>query len=156
MKTKIIESNKYKRYNLYLVQWGGIYILITFIFITYAIMNSFSGESVKRVWIVIGTVITFWSVAFLPWILYYSIKMLLMRKNAESYNSYTGIITSIHTSEYFRSDYRIVDIKVEGVEKNFHTKIYKGKLYDEVARNIKIEIAYNSKNDDVIVLKVLE
>lgn len=79
-----------------------------------------------------------------------------MKKNAEHYKSYIGIITSIHTSDIFRTDYRRIDIEVQGFGKNFSTKIYKGRLYDEVARNIKVEIAYNEKNDDIIVLKVLQ
>lgn len=156
MKTKIIESNKYKRYNFYLIQFGGIYSLLTFVFLSFAIVSSFNDEYVKHIWIVIGLIMVFWSLAFLPWILYYGIKMRLMKKNAEHYKSYIGIITSIHTSDIFRTDYRRIDIEVQGFGKNFSTKIYKGRLYDEVARNIKVEIAYNEKNDDIIVLKVLQ
>jgi glucan phosphoethanolaminetransferase (alkaline phosphatase superfamily) len=155
MKTKIMESNKYKRYNLYLVQFGGIYGAATFIFLTYAIVASFSEESVARIWITIGVVIAIFSVGFLPWIFYYGIKMLLMKKNSDSYINYIGVITSIQTSEMLRTDHRMVDIKVDGVKEIFRAKVYKGKLYDEVARNTKVEFAYNEKNSDIVVLGVL-
>lgn len=36
-----------------------------------------------------------------------------------------------------------------------YAKVYKGSLYDEVSKNTKVEIAYNEKNKDIVVLKTL-
>lgn len=60
-----------------------------------------------------------------------------------------------YTSEILRTDHRTVDIKVEGIEQMLYAKVYKGSLYDEVSKNIKVEIAYNEKNKDIVVLKTL-
>lgn len=155
MKKRIMESNKYKRYSLYFAIFSIIYGFVIFIFLTYAMLETISDDSFKQIWVVVGLVIAIWSAIFLPFIFYYGIKMLLMRKNSNSYKSYIGTITSIHTSEILRTDHRTVDIKVEGIEQMLYAKIYKGSLYDEVAKNIKVEIAYNEKNKDIVVLKVV-
>src|SRR5690554_5950415 len=139
MKRRIIESNKYKRYNLYLTQFSAIYTILTLIFLVFGITETINGDSIKQTWTVIGIVIAFWSAFFLPFNFYYGIKMMLMRKNYNIYKSYAGTITSIHTSELFRTDHRNIDIKVDDIGKTLKTKIYKGRLYD-----------------DVIVLKVLQ
>lgn len=155
MKKLIMESNKYKRYKLYFAIFGIIYIFIIFIFLTYATLKTFSDDSFKQIWVAVGAVIGLWSAIFLPFILYYGIKMLLMRKHSNNYKSYIGTITAIYTSEILRTDHRTVEIKVEGIEQMLYAKVYKGSLYDEVAKNIKVEIAYNDKNKDIVVLKAI-
>src|SRR5690554_3022014 len=141
MKTKIIESNKYKRFKLYLVIFGIIYCFIIFIFLTYATLETFSDDSFKQMWVAVGAVIGLWSAIFLPFILYYGIKMLLMRKHSNNYKSYIGTITSIYTSEILRTDHRTVDIKIKGIEQMLYAKVYKGSLYDEVSKNIEIQMS---------------
>lgn len=141
MKKLIIESNKYKRYKLYFVIFGIIYCFIIFIILTYATLETFSDDSFKQMWVAVGAVIGLWSAIFLPFILYYGIKMLLMRKHSNNYKSYIGTITSIYTSKILRTDHRTVDIKVEGIEQMLYAKVYKGSLYDEVSKNIGIQMS---------------
>ena len=155
MKKNIIESNRYKRYMYYLMLYGGMYLAIVLMFLFVAI--AFLGEPNPTVnpWWIAGIGIIMFSIPLLSFILFYGIKLLTFRINADKYKSLIGVITSIETTQYLRSDHRDVTIRVEGINNLLYAKVYRGDLYDEVATNKKIEIAYNESNGDIIILKVV-
>jgi len=95
------------------------------------------------------------SIFLLPFILTYLFKCLLIKLNINNYERYTGVVTEVETSQYLRSSYRVVSIKVEGFTNQLHTKVYKGDLYDKVERNTKLELAFDESKQDVIIIDVI-
>ena len=155
MKDSIIQSNKYKRYRYYLRLFSVIFGIIAFV-LTLAIVTEVNNPNPKiNSWVTFGRILGVYSLLFVPIILFYGIKLFLMRKNAESYQKRIGIITSIETAQFFRTDHREVTIDVSEIEQTVYAKVYGGELYDEVAKNIKVEVAINEKDGDVIILRVL-
>lgn len=153
MKEKILNSNKYKRYSFYFLTFVVIYVIAVttveglLFFLDY---NTGSDTSTTS-----GIGVIAFSVLFLPAIIIYGIRLLKIRYNIKNYKLYKGVITSIQTPEYLRSDSRYLVIKVIELGESLDAQVYKGQLYDQVATNLKVEIAYNPKNNDVIVLSVL-
>ncbi len=155
MKTKLINSNKYKRFKFYLIMQSIVYGIITFLFLMFSIVTFIrsGGDIDASISFLLGTLAM--SFVLVPFILYYGINMILMRTNDDSYVSYAGLITEVNTPRYIRSDYRTIFIEVEGIERILSAKVYMGSLYDEVSTDKKIEIAYNELNEKVIPLNVI-
>lgn len=152
MKNKILKSNRYKRYMFYVYFTSGIFgfivlamLVLTFIELSNPIANYNPWKSF------LITTITF-AVFLLPFILTYLSKCFLIRRNIKNYKRYDGIVTNVETSQYLRSIFRTITIKVEGLSNQLHAKVYKGELYDKVSLNIKLQIAFDESRDDVIIL----
>lgn len=134
--------------------YGGLYVLIIILTLLLALVK-LVDKSDDSSFLVVFAFIAIYGIVFIPIISFYSSKIFMMRNKSESYKSLIGVIRSIDTPQFIRSDHRNLNIKVDELNETIYAKIYKGELYDEVAKGIKIEIAYNEKNGDIIVLNVI-
>lgn len=155
MKERIIKSNKYKHYMKCLNLYTGAFIFIIIILLMLLVSETDNLNGIVESWSYIGPLIGVFSMLFIPFILFYGCSIISIRRNVDKYTSYIGIITSIETSQFIRTAHRNIAVKIEGFTDLFYMKIYRGELYDEVTKDKSVEIAFNEKTGDFIVLNVV-
>ncbi|WP_035368907.1 hypothetical protein [Acholeplasma hippikon] len=153
MKEKILKSNKYQHYKMNLFVLTSVYFLLFVIFNAYLLIGIDTIDNPASIFLMINLVVL---VPFLPVILYFCYKTVSIKKNINNYKVYQGVIKNIYSGNFSRIQSRDLSVKVEERLELLETKVFSGPLFDEVAKNVKVEILYDEKRQDAIITKVLE
>lgn len=153
MKEKLKNSGQSKRYLFYIYLFGALYLASILVFFFIQILV-FGLDNIYG-WYGFTVNMSAFSLVFLPVIIGYFIKYILLIKAAKNYISYKATVIEAKTPQYLRSDCKYALVIIDDSSMQVNLKVYKGKLYDEIYKGVRVEIAYNQVKQYAILIDVL-